>query len=82
MPEPHRVYAAEVSLILPRTGLAFIPVLVTPEDETLEETSDIADAGERAAVEAALAGTGLEAWLAYEPRQRLAKRSFQLVFEP
>ena len=31
-------------VILPRTGLAFIPVLVTPEDETWQDTSDILDA--------------------------------------
>lgn len=34
-------------VILPRTGLAFIPVVVTPEDETLQDTSDILDALER-----------------------------------
>jgi len=32
------------NVILPRTGLAFIPILVTPEDETLQDTSDILDA--------------------------------------
>ena len=31
-------------VILPRTGLAFIPVLVTPDDEVLQDTSDILDA--------------------------------------
>ena len=31
-------------VILPRTGLAFIPVLVTPEDDVLQDTSDILDA--------------------------------------
>ena len=31
-------------VILPRTGLAFIPILVTPEDQTLQDTSDILDA--------------------------------------
>lgn len=30
-------------VILPRTGAAFIPVVVTPEDETLQDTSDILD---------------------------------------
>lgn len=39
-----RVYR---EVILPRTGLAFIPVLVTPEGETLQDTSDILDALER-----------------------------------
>ena len=31
-------------VILKRTGLGFIPVVVTPEDETLQDTSDILDA--------------------------------------
>jgi len=30
-------------VILPRTGLAFIPIVVTPEDETLQDTSEILD---------------------------------------
>jgi glutathione S-transferase len=36
---------------------------------------------ERRAVDAALAGTGCEALLDYEPRHRLGKRNFKLVFE-
>lgn len=39
------------------------------------------DAGGRAAVDAALAGTGCEALLAFRPRHRLGKRRFKLVFE-
>jgi hypothetical protein len=39
-------------------------------------------APERAAVDAALAGTGCDALLAYAARHRLGKRSFQLAFEP
>lgn len=31
------------NVILPRTGLAFIPILITPEDETLQDTSVILD---------------------------------------
>jgi len=31
-------------VILPRTGLAFIPIVVTPDDETWQDTSDILDA--------------------------------------
>jgi glutathione S-transferase len=43
------IYFTEVlpdlrGVILPRTGLAFIPVLVTPEDEVLQDTSEILDA--------------------------------------
>ena len=38
-------------------------------------------AGERATVDAAVAGTGCEALLAREPRHRLGKRDFKLVFE-
>lgn len=34
-------------VILPRTGLGFIPVVVTPEDETWQDTSEILDALER-----------------------------------
>jgi len=34
-------------VIIPRTGLAFIPVLVTPDGETWQDTSDILDALER-----------------------------------
>jgi glutathione S-transferase len=35
------------TVIVPRTGLAFIPVLVTADDETLQDTSDILDALEQ-----------------------------------
>ena len=34
-------------VIVPRTGLSFIPVLVTAEDETLQDSSEILDALER-----------------------------------
>src|SRR5262245_29342483 len=34
-------------VIVPRTGLAFIPVVVTAEDETLQDTSEILDALEQ-----------------------------------
>jgi glutathione S-transferase len=34
-------------VIVPRTGLAMIPVVVTPEDETIQDSSDILDAIER-----------------------------------
>lgn len=37
-------------------------------------------AGERAAVDRALAGTGCEVFLAHEPRYRLEKRGFKLAF--
>ena len=40
------------------------------------------DPPERKPVDEALAGSGWEALLAYEPRHRLGKRRFQLVFEP
>ena len=35
------------NVIRPRTGLGFIPVVVTADDETLQDTSDILDALER-----------------------------------
>jgi len=34
-------------VIIPRTGLAFIPIVVTPDDVTLQDTSDILDELER-----------------------------------
>jgi glutathione S-transferase len=34
-------------VIVPRTGLAFIPIVVTADDETLQDTSEILDALER-----------------------------------
>jgi len=34
-------------VLLPRTGLAFLPTIVTPEDETWQDTSDILDALEQ-----------------------------------
>ena len=37
-------------------------------------------AGEHAAVDRALAGTGCEAFLGYQPRYRLEKRGFKLAF--
>ena len=36
--------AAYRRVIVPRTGLGMIPVVVTPEDETLQDSSDILDA--------------------------------------
>ncbi len=36
--------AAYREVILPRTGLAFIPILITPEDDTWQDTSEILDA--------------------------------------
>jgi len=39
--------AAYREVIVPRTGLAFIPILITPEDETWQDTSEILDALER-----------------------------------
>jgi len=36
--------AAYRDVLLPRTGLAMIPVVVTPEDETWQDSSDILDA--------------------------------------
>ncbi|MFI5214991.1 MAG: glutathione S-transferase family protein [Candidatus Limnocylindria bacterium] len=36
--------AAYRDVIVPRTGLAFIPIVITPEDETWQDTSEILDA--------------------------------------
>ncbi len=45
---------ADTREILRRTGLAFIPILITPSGETWQDTSDILDALERAHPEPAL----------------------------
>ena len=41
-------------VIIPRTGLAFIPVLISPEDEVFQDTSDILDEIERRIPEPAI----------------------------
>ena len=46
--------AAYRNVILPRTGLGFIPVVVTPDDETWQDTSEILDALEARHPEPAL----------------------------
>ena len=46
--------AAYRDVIRPRTGLGFIPILVTPDDETWQDTSEILDALERRYPEPAL----------------------------
>ena len=46
--------AAYREVILPRTGLAFIPIVVTPDDETWQDTSEILDALEARHPEPAL----------------------------
>lgn len=56
--------AAYREVIVPRTGLAMIPVVVTPEDETWQDSSDILDALERRFPEPPLHPT--------TPAQRLA----------
>lgn len=57
-------------VILPRTGLAFIPVVVTPEDETWQDTSDILDALDARHPESAL--------LPETPRQRVISLLLEL----
>lgn len=46
--------AAYREVILPRTGLGFIPIVVTPDDETWQDTSEILDALEARHPEPAL----------------------------
>lgn len=41
-------------IIIPRTGLAFIPVLISPEDEVFQDSSDILDELERRIPEPAI----------------------------
>lgn len=57
-------------VILPRTGLGFIPVVITPEDETWQDTSEILDALERRHPDPPLEPAG--------PVQRAAARLLEL----
>ena len=57
-------------VIVPRTGLGFIPVVVTPEGETWQDTSEILDALERRVPEPALYPS--------TPLQRLASLLLEL----
>ncbi len=50
--------AAIYQEIIRRTGMAFIPVVITPEDETWQDTSDILDALEARVPEPALVPDG------------------------
>ncbi|HEV7734893.1 MAG TPA: glutathione S-transferase family protein [Candidatus Binatia bacterium] len=61
---------ASREVIGPRTGLAMIPVVVTPEDETWQDSSDILDALERRFPEPPLYPT--------TPAQRLAAYCIEL----
>jgi glutathione S-transferase len=56
------------------------PYTLWMAQRTLDVYASLADV-DRARVDAALAGTGCEALLAYEPRHRLGKRRFKLCFE-
>lgn len=56
------------------------PYTLWMAQRTLDAYGALSD-GDRARVDAALAGTGCEALLAYRPRHRLGKRRFKLVFE-
>jgi glutathione S-transferase len=62
--------AAYREVIRPRTGLAFIPVVVTPDDEVWQDTSDILDALEMRHPEPALVPA--------TPVQRIAAYLFEL----
>jgi glutathione S-transferase len=56
------------------------PYTLWMAQRALDAYAAAGDAG-RAAIDAALAGTGCEALFAYGPRHRLGKRHFQLAFE-
>jgi glutathione S-transferase len=58
------------NVIVPRTGLAFIPIVVTPEDETWQDTSEILDALEARFPEPALYPS--------TPTQQIAAHLFEL----
>ena len=50
----HVEYAPDMAEIVRRTGIGFVPVLLTPEDATLQDTTDILDALEQHFPEPAL----------------------------
>ena len=56
------------------------PYTLWMAQRSLDAYAAAGDAG-RAAIDAALAGTGCEALFAYRPRHRLGKRRFKLSFE-
>ena len=47
-------YAPDMGAIMRRTGVGFVPVLITPEDEMLQDTTDIIDVLEQRFAEPAL----------------------------
>ncbi len=57
-------------VIVPRTGVRYIPVLLTPEDEAIQDTTDIIDACERRLPGPSVYPTG--------PRQRLVALLFEI----
>ena len=50
----HVEYAPDMAEIVRRTGIGFVPVLITPDDATLQDTTDIIDALEQHFPEPAL----------------------------
>jgi glutathione S-transferase len=60
---------ADVREIMRRTGLGFVPVVITPDDETWQDTSEILARLEVRHPEL----------LKSPPRQRVVRRGFQLV---
>jgi glutathione S-transferase len=76
---PRAVGFQETSLRGARFSRYTSPYTLWMAQRTLDAYAAANDAGR--AVDAALAGTGCEALLAYRPRHRLGKRRFQLVFE-
>jgi glutathione S-transferase len=50
----HVEYPPDMEAIMQRTGVGFVPVMITPDDETLQDTTDIIDVLERRFPEPAL----------------------------
>ncbi len=79
-PPPRAVGFAESTLRDVPLQRVVLPYTLWMLQRVRDAYAALAPAG-RAAVDGALAGSGWEAVLAYEPRHRLAKRGFQLIFE-
>jgi glutathione S-transferase len=63
-------YPPDMAEIVRRTGFGFVPVVITPEGEMLQDTTDIIDAIERRVPEPPL--------LPADPLQRVLCRIFEL----
>ena len=63
-----------------------LPQVITPEDDTWQDSSEILDNIEgglddagRAAVDKVMAGTGVDKLLAFRPRHQIDRRNYQFA---